>query len=77
MLLEIISPDKVIYTGEVRSVRLPGKDGYFEILKDHAPLISLLQAGEIKVVDQNGSTETFNTNKGFVEVVDNTITVLV
>jgi F0F1-type ATP synthase epsilon subunit len=40
-------------------------------------LISLLQAGEIKVVDQNGSTETFNTNKGFVEVVDNTITVLV
>ncbi|MBT3300906.1 MAG: ATP synthase F1 subunit epsilon [Bacteroidetes bacterium] len=77
MLLEIISPDKVIYTGEVQSVRLPGKDGYFEILKDHAPLISLLQAGEIKVVDQNGSTETFNTNKGFVEVVDNTITVLV
>ena len=75
MLLEIISPDKVIYTGEVQSVRLPGKDGYFEILKDHAPLISLLQAGEIKVVDQNGSTETFNTNKGFVEVVDNKYTV--
>ena len=77
MLLEIISPDKVIYSGEVQSVRLPGKDGYFEILTEHAPIISLLKEGEVKLVDQKGSTEIFKTNKGFVEVVDNTITVLV
>ncbi|MBL6964192.1 MAG: ATP synthase F1 subunit epsilon [Bacteroidetes bacterium] len=77
MLLEIISPEKVIYSAEIQSVRLPGRDGYFEVLKDHAPTISLLNEGEIKVVDQSGSIQVFKTNKGFVEVLNNTITVLV
>jgi F-type H+-transporting ATPase subunit epsilon len=77
MLLEIVSPDKLIYSGEVKSVRLPGKDGYFEILKDHAPIIALLKHGETRIITDQDKTETFETNKGFVEVFDNKITVLV
>ena len=77
MFLEIISPQEVIFSGEVTEVFLPGKEGNFEVLNDHAPIISLLQKGEIKVTKTNGSKEIFNTEHGFVEVLDNKITVLV
>ena len=77
MYLEIISPDKVLFTGKVSSVRLPGEDGYFELLQDHAALISLLKEGEIRIILENGTKEVLHTQKGFVEVIDNTITVLV
>ncbi|MFC2114369.1 ATP synthase F1 subunit epsilon [Bacteroidota bacterium] len=77
MYLEIISPDKVLFAGNVISVRLPGEDGYFELLQDHAPLISLLKEGEIRIIRENGNKEVLQTKKGFAEVTDNTITVLV
>jgi len=77
MKLEIISPDKVVFTGEVNSVQLPGTDGYFEILNDHAPIISSLKKGNIRVILKNGNTEIFKAEKGFVEVINNKITVLV
>jgi len=77
MFLEIISPERTIYSGEVTRVNLPGKDGYFEILENHAPIISLLQSGEIKVTKSNGEKENFRTEFGFVEVLNNNITVLI
>jgi len=77
MFLEIISPQEIIFSGEVTEVFLPGKEGNFEVLNDHAPIISLLQKGEIKVTKTDGSREIFNTEHGFVEVLDNKITVLV
>lgn len=77
MFLEIISPEKTIFSGEVNRVNLPGKDGYFEILKNHAPLISLLSTGEIKVTKSNGEKENFRSEFGFVEVLNNNITVLI
>ena len=77
MFLEIISPQEIIFSGEVTEVFLPGKEGNFEVLNDHAPIISLLQKGEIKITKTNGSREIFNTEHGFVEVLDNKITVLV
>ena len=77
MFLEIISPQQPIFSGEVTEVFLPGKEGNFEILNDHAPIISLLQKGEIKVTKTDGSREAFQTEQGFVEVLDNKITVLV
>ncbi len=49
MHLDIITPDKTIFSGEVNLVQLPGKDGSFEILPKHAPLISVLKAGKIKI----------------------------
>ena len=77
MFLEIISPQEIIFSGEVSEVFLPGKEGNFEVLNDHAPIISLLQKGEIKVTKTDGTSEVFNTEHGFVEVLDNKIRVLV
>jgi F-type H+-transporting ATPase subunit epsilon len=77
MFLEIISPQEIIFSGEVSEVFLPGKEGNFEVLNDHAPIISLLQKGEIKVTKTDGTKEIFNTEHGFVEVLDNKIRVLV
>ncbi len=77
MFLEIISPDRVIFSGDVNSVQFPGKEGSFEILNDHAPIISLLQTGEIRIIKADGEKEYFQTDSGFVEVLNNKVTVLV
>ena len=75
MRLEILTPDKTIYQGDVTSVTVPGSAGSFEVLKDHAPIISTLEDG--KVVIRNGKTEeTLFIKGGVVEVVNNTIMVL-
>lgn len=47
MYLEVITPDQVLFKGEVSSITLPGKDGSFQILKDHAPIISALRKGTV------------------------------
>lgn len=75
MQLDIITPEKNVYSGEVEMVNLPGSDGSFGILKDHAPLVSTLKAGEIKVVE-NGSEKLFPVKGGVVEVNSNKIIVL-
>ncbi|MFN8712647.1 MAG: ATP synthase F1 subunit epsilon [Bacteroidota bacterium] len=76
MKLDIITPDKKLYSGEVKSVVLPGSEGSFGILNNHAAMISTLIKGRIKVTDANQSTQTFDINGGVVEVFHNTITVL-
>ena len=52
MKIEIITPDKKIYEGDIKSVRVPGKKGSFQVLKDHAPIISTLENGPVIMVDQ-------------------------
>jgi F-type H+-transporting ATPase subunit epsilon len=76
MFLEIITPDKRIYEGEIKRVRLPGSKGLFEILKNHAPIISTLDKGTIRVIDENGRRLTFEVDGGIVENKDNTVIVL-
>jgi F-type H+-transporting ATPase subunit epsilon len=76
MNIEIIDPDKTIFTGEAEIIQLPGKDGSFEILKNHAPLISVLKAGKIKVVDQNKNIQFFEIKGGVIEVLKNKILIL-
>ncbi|MEE4285784.1 MAG: ATP synthase F1 subunit epsilon [Mariniphaga sp.] len=76
MFLEIITPDKKIYEGEIKRIRLPGSKGLFEILKNHAPIISTLDQGIIRVIDENDRRYTFEVNGGIVENKDNTIIVL-
>ena len=76
MLLEIIAPDQKLYTGEVDLVQVPGSKGSFEILKNHAPIISTLDEGKIKIVDQKGETIFFDVNGGVIEVKNNKIIVL-
>jgi F-type H+-transporting ATPase subunit epsilon len=76
MFLEIITPDKKIYEGEIKRVRLPGSKGLFEILKNHAPIISTLDEGIIRVIDENDRRLTFEVNGGIVENKNNTVIVL-
>jgi F-type H+-transporting ATPase subunit epsilon len=76
MLLEIIAPDKKIYSGEVDLVQVPGSKGSFEILKNHAPIISTLEAGKIKIVDLKGGTTFYNVEGGVIEAKNNKIIVL-
>ena len=75
MFLEIITPDKKLYEGEVIAVQLPGSAGSFEILKNHAPLISTLEAGTIRV-RSNQEELRIPVAGGLVEVLNNKVTVL-
>jgi F-type H+-transporting ATPase subunit epsilon len=76
MLLEIITPDQKLYTGEVDLVQVPGSKGSFEILRNHAPIISTLESGQIKIVDQKGSVTFFDVDGGVIEAKNNKIIVL-
>ena len=78
MLLEIIAPDQNLYSGEVDLVQVPGSKGSFEILKNHAPIISTLDKGKIKIkiIDQKGQTTFFDVAGGVIEANNNKITVL-
>ncbi|HRY33880.1 MAG TPA: ATP synthase F1 subunit epsilon [Bacteroidales bacterium] len=76
MHLDIITPDSSIFTGEVSLVQLPGKDGSFEILNQHAPLIAVLKHGEIRILDPQKHEKIFTVKGGVVEVSNNRILVL-
>ena len=75
MKLEILTPDKKVFEGEVRSVTVPGTMGSFEILKDHAPVISTLEDGKV-IIRKDKDEETVFIKGGVVEVLNNTIMVL-
>ena len=77
MTLEILTPEKKIYSGDVYGVQLPGIDGLFEVLDRHAPLVSALGKGKLKILKDKSSTESFQIQGGFVEVLNNKVTVLV
>ncbi len=76
MILEIITPDKKVYSGHVKLVQLPGITGLFEILNNHAPIISTLERGKIKVEEESGQILYFEVDGGVVENKDNKIIVL-
>ncbi|HUX58095.1 MAG TPA: ATP synthase F1 subunit epsilon [Bacteroidales bacterium] len=76
MKIEIITPDKKVFEGEIKSVRVPGKKGSFQVLKDHAPIISTLDNGLVVVVDQEGKEIIFEINGGIIEVKANKIILL-
>lgn len=77
MNLEIITPDKKIFEGEVKLIQLPGSKGAFEMLTNHAPIISTLEKGTIKIQDMNGKEQFFEVDGGVVENKSNKIIVLV
>jgi F-type H+-transporting ATPase subunit epsilon len=77
MQLDILTPEKKIYSGTVYGVQLPGTEGSFEILDRHAPLIAALGAGRMKVLVDKQTTELFTITGGFVEVLQNRATVLI
>ncbi|HRS53753.1 MAG TPA: ATP synthase F1 subunit epsilon [Bacteroidales bacterium] len=76
MTVEILSPDKNIWKGEAVLVQLPGVDGLFEILNKHAPLISVLRKGTIKIITPDKSTQYIQIKEGIVEVLNNNVIIL-
>lgn len=76
MFIEILTPEKKIFEGEINGVNLPGVSGGFELLNNHAPIISALTKGILKINAKEG-LKVFNINSGFVECLNNKVTVLV
>lgn len=76
MNLEIVTPDAKVYEGEVTSVALPGIDGSFQILNNHAPIVSALGTGKMTVVDAANETQEYNISGGVVEMNNNKVIVL-
>ncbi len=75
MHLEIVTPEKKVFDGEVSSATFPGKDGSFQVLNDHAPIISTLLEGVVKYKNNEGET-TLNISGGVVEVLKNKVVLL-
>ncbi|MFT7588997.1 MAG: F-type H+-transporting ATPase subunit epsilon [Limisphaerales bacterium] len=76
MQIDILTPEGNIYSGEGESIQLPGVDGLFEVLNNHAPLISALKEGRLRILAE-GSETAFIVKGGFVEVLRNNVSVLV
>jgi F-type H+-transporting ATPase subunit epsilon len=76
MKIEIITPDKKVFEGDIKSVRVPGKKGSFQVLKDHAPIVSTLEKGPVIIVDLEGNETIFQISGGVIEVKANKIILL-
>ena len=78
MNLEILTPERKLFSGDVYGVQIPGISGSFEVLEKHAPLVAALKAGRLKVLkDNKNHFAYFDIQGGFVEVLNNKVTVLV
>ncbi len=96
MNISVLTPDKEIFQGPITSVRVPGTNGEFQILKNHAPIVSSLEAGRVQITagsgeyryfdEETGRVETntqpgrditFTINGGFIEVLDDEVSLLV
>ena len=76
MQIDILTPEKKLFSGEIKSVKLPGTDGEFEILNNHAPIISTLSSGKIHLIQPDQSKQSFEINGGVIEMQKNNIIVL-
>lgn len=77
MTLEILTPERKLFSGEVYGVQLPGISGLFEVLDRHAPIVSALGKGNLKILNSKTNFSNFTIQGGFVEVINNKATVLV
>ena len=76
MKLEIITPDKKLYEGQVKSAIFPGAEGSFGVLNNHAAMIATLKKGNIELIEENNSSQSFAVKGGVVEVFKNKVIVL-
>jgi F-type H+-transporting ATPase subunit epsilon len=74
--LEIVSPEKKVFEGDVTAVTAPGVLGEFQVLYNHAPLVSTLEKGRIKIIFENESEKLYNTSGGLLEVRNNKVSIL-
>ncbi|MDR2887561.1 MAG: ATP synthase F1 subunit epsilon [Bacteroidales bacterium] len=76
MKIEIITPEKKVFEGDINSVRVPGKKGSFQVLKNHAPIVSTLDNGPVVMTDMQGNESVYEINGGVIEVKANKIVLL-
>ncbi len=74
--LEILTPEKSLFTGRIASLKVPGKKGSFMVYKNHAPLVSTLSHGTIKILKKDFNEENIEVSGGVIEVKQNNIVVL-
>jgi F-type H+-transporting ATPase subunit epsilon len=74
--LEILTPEKSLFEGKINLINVPGSKGSFTILKNHAPIISTLEKGKIRIVTETNKTELIDILGGIIEVKKNSIIVL-
>jgi F-type H+-transporting ATPase subunit epsilon len=74
--LEVITPEKKIFDGEINSIKVPGSKGSFTVLKNHAPIISTLEKGIVTIITKSSKTEEIKIVSGIIEVKKNNIILL-
>ena len=77
MNLTILTPEKEVFQGTITSIKVPGISGQFEILDNHAPIVSALKKGEVRLIMENKKTVKYSITKGFIEVLNNEVALLV
>lgn len=77
MNIAVLTPEREIYSGEITSVQVPGTKGKFEILKGHAPIVSSLVSGAVRIIAADGDRVNFTIERGFVEILNNEVSLLV
>ncbi len=77
MHISVLTPDKEIFDGKITSVKVPGVSGQFEVLNNHAPIVSALGEGQVRLIQENGEKISFGIEKGFIEVLKNKVALLV
>ena len=76
LYVEIVTPDRSVFRGEAVAVRAPGVEGSFEVLHNHAPMIAAFDIGTMSIVPPSGERIVYATSGGFLEVLNNVVTVL-
>lgn len=77
MNIAVLSPTSQIFEGEITSVKVPGVSGQFEVLSGHAPIVSALAEGEVRIAKSEGGELKFTIQNGFIEVLNNEVSLLV
>ena len=77
MNISVLSPDKEIFQGKITSVKVPGTGGEFEVLNNHAPIVAALGEGNVRIIKEGGENVNFEIERGFIEVLNNEISLLV
>lgn len=77
MEIKILTPEKLLFEGEIKSVKLQGLNGKFEILNNHAPIVSVLVKSDVVIKDMEDNEHAFSIKGGMLEMSDNKISILV
>lgn len=77
MNISILTADRSIYEGAITSVKVPGVSGEFQVLQNHAPIVAALQEGKVTVQKLDGERMQFYIKQGFIEVLNNEVSLLV